>query len=103
MESAVRPDSGSRILAREESVGMHLRSERRRRAFLWCATAGWLLALGQPGAGSAQELCPCPPPPPPPPLWTGSAGLSYLANSGNSDNESLGFTVSLARQPTPWG
>lgn len=52
----------------------------------------------------AQEPCPCPEPaPPPPPLWTGSAGFSYLATSGNSDSETLGLTVGLARQPTPWG
>jgi putative salt-induced outer membrane protein len=62
-----------------------------------------VLALAGARAGSAQETCPCPPPPPPPPLWTGSLGLSYLATSGNTDTESLGFAVAWARQPTPWG
>jgi len=50
-----------------------------------------------------QEDCPCPPPPPPPPLWTGSLGLSYLATTGNTDTETLGFTGAFARLPTPWG
>ena len=61
------------------------------------------LALVGAGAGLAQETCPCPPPAPPPPLWTGSVGLSYLATSGNTDTESLGFAATWARQPTPWG
>ena len=61
------------------------------------------LALLGAGAGLAQETCPCPPPAPPPPLWTGSVGLSYLATSGNTDTESLGFAATWARQPTPWG
>jgi putative salt-induced outer membrane protein len=52
---------------------------------------------------AAEESCPCPPAAPPPPLWTGSAGLSYLATSGNTDTESLGLTATLVRQPTPWG
>ncbi len=52
---------------------------------------------------AAQETCPCPPPAPPPPLWTGSAGLSYLATSGNTDTRSLGLTAIFARKPTPWG
>lgn len=60
-------------------------------------------ALAFAGAGLAQETCPCPPPAPPPPLWTGSVGLSYLATSGNTDTESLGFQATWARQPTPWG
>jgi putative salt-induced outer membrane protein YdiY len=70
-----------------------------------------LLVLGGAGVAVAQEttppaapeLCPCPPPDPPPPLWTGSIGLSYLSNSGNAENESLGFTADFARRPTPWG
>ncbi|MGE0639786.1 MAG: YdiY family protein [Thermoanaerobaculia bacterium] len=54
-------------------------------------------------AAVAEETCPCPPPEPPPPLWTGSAGLSYLQTSGNTDTESLGLTLNWKRQPTPWG
>jgi putative salt-induced outer membrane protein len=53
--------------------------------------------------GLAQDTCPCPPEAPPPPLWTGSAGLSYVALSGNSDSETIGFTAGFDRQPTPWG
>ncbi|MEO8277732.1 MAG: DUF481 domain-containing protein [Thermoanaerobaculia bacterium] len=68
-------------------------------AFLLIATIFSPLA----GAARAQEICPCPPPAPPPPLWTGSLGLSYLATSGNTDTESLGFLASFVRQPTPWG
>ncbi len=66
------------------------------------ASCAYLTLLGS-APIAAQESCPCPPPAPPPPLWTGSAGLAYLATSGNTDTESLGFTASFARQPTPWG
>jgi putative salt-induced outer membrane protein len=60
------------------------------------------VVLAVPAAG--QDPCPCPEPaPPPPPLWTGSIGLSYLSNSGNSESDSLGLSASFARQPTPWG
>ncbi len=53
---------------------------------------------------AAQDPCPCPEPPPPPPrLWTGSIGLSYLSNSGNSESASLGSSAAFARQATPWG
>ena len=69
-----------------------------------CLLFGALAAAGSRAQDAPpQELCPCPPPAPPPPLWTGSLGLSYLANSGNTDNESLGFTAGVARLPTPWG
>ncbi len=54
-------------------------------------------------ADEPAKTCPCPPPPPPAPLWTGSLGLSYVATSGNSDNQTLGLAAAFARQPTPWG
>src|SRR3954469_15401992 len=63
---------------------------------------GLLLTVGSPGARAADTR-PCPEEKPPPPLWTGSAGLSYNATSGNTDTSSLGFTATVARQPTPWG
>lgn len=62
----------------------------------------WALTIGAP-AVRANDNCPCPEEKPPPPLWTGSAGLSYNATSGNTDTNSLGFTATVARQPTPWG
>ena len=65
------------------------------------STAALLFAAALPLA--AEETCPCPPPPPPPPLWTGSLGFSYLATSGNSDNQTLGLAAALARLPSPWG
>jgi len=35
--------------------------------------------------------------------WTGEAGLSYLATSGNTDTETLGLDFQLASTPEPWG
>ena len=71
----------------------------KRGVFLFTLIALLLCAI----PASAEETCPCPPPDPPPPLWSGSAGLSYLQTSGNTDTESLGLTLNWARQPTPWG
>jgi putative salt-induced outer membrane protein len=67
-----------------------------------CGALLGLLMIGSVTA-SAEELCPCPPPAPPPPLWAGSVGLSYLATSGNTDSQNLGFTMDWSRRPTPWG
>lgn len=50
-----------------------------------------------------EALCPCPPPAPPPPAWTGSLALSYLATTGNSETETVGFDTAWDRRPTPWG
>lgn len=68
------------------------------------------LALGvaplvaQDAAEKPQEaLCPCPPPAPPPPDWTGSLALSYLATTGNSETETIGFSTAWDRRPAPWG
>lgn len=64
-----------------------------------------LFVLAAPAVG--QDPCPCPEAAPaaapPPSLWTGSIGLSYLANGGNSENENLGVAATFARRPTPWG
>jgi len=43
------------------------------------------------------------PPVTPPPTWSGSAGLSYLATTGNSDTSTLGFDFDLKKIPHPWG
>jgi putative salt-induced outer membrane protein len=40
---------------------------------------------------------------PPEPLWEGSAGLSYVATSGNTDTQSFGLDFTAKRRPTPWG
>jgi putative salt-induced outer membrane protein len=37
------------------------------------------------------------------PPWKGNLGLAYLATSGNTDTESLGFDFKLERRPEPWG
>ena len=37
------------------------------------------------------------------PAWTTKLGLSYLATSGNSDTETLGFDVEAVKRPEPWG
>jgi putative salt-induced outer membrane protein len=37
------------------------------------------------------------------PTWTAKLGLSYLATSGNSDTETLGFDVEAVKRPDPWG
>lgn len=60
-----------------------------------------LLSLWIGTAASAQETATTPPAPEP--LWKGSAGLSYLATTGNSDTETLGLDFQLDRRPTPWG
>jgi putative salt-induced outer membrane protein len=35
--------------------------------------------------------------------WSGSAGLSYIATSGNSDTSSLGIEATVKRKLDPWG
>jgi len=69
------------------------------------ALAGAAAPLYAQDSGSAPQeaLCPCPPPEPPPPVWTGSLALSYLATTGNSETETVGFDTAWARRPTPWG
>jgi len=60
-----------------------------------------ILCLGVSGsalAGDAEEA-----PETPPPTWSGSAGLSYLATTGNSDTSTLGFDFDLKKIPDPWG
>lgn len=39
----------------------------------------------------------------PEPLWTGSAALSYVSTTGNTDTTSFGLDFSFVRRPTPWG
>jgi putative salt-induced outer membrane protein len=41
--------------------------------------------------------------PAPEPLWEASAGLSYVATTGNTDTMSLGLDLLARRRPTPWG
>lgn len=43
-----------------------------------------------------------PPPPPPPPLVAGSAELSYVGTSGNSDTRTLGGGTTLTIRPGAW-
>jgi len=62
-----------------------------------------LLVVAAAHAARAEGTCPCPEEKPPPPLWTGSAGVSYNATSGNTDTSGLGLDVTVNRQPTPWG
>jgi len=46
-------------------------------------------------ADEAEEAAPSP--------WSGKAGLSLLATSGNTDTTSFGVEVELMREPEPWG
>ncbi len=48
-------------------------------------------------AGAAAEDQPTAKP------WSGSAGLAFLATSGNTDTQTLGFDLALKRAPDPWG
>lgn len=73
-----------------------------------CALATLALAAAplvaqESDAATQEPLCPCPPPAPPPPDWTGSLALSYLATTGNTETETLGFSTAWDRRPTPWG
>ena len=35
--------------------------------------------------------------------WSGSAGLAFLATSGNTDTQTLGLDLAFKRVPEPWG
>ena len=39
----------------------------------------------------------------PAPRWQGSAGLAFVATSGNTDTQNIGFDFALERKPEPWG
>lgn len=39
----------------------------------------------------------------PEPAWKSNIGLSYVATSGNSDTNTLGFDLKVERRPEPWG
>jgi putative salt-induced outer membrane protein YdiY len=39
----------------------------------------------------------------PEPTWKSNIGLSYVATSGNSDTNTLGFDLLVERKPEPWG
>ena len=56
-----------------------------------------------PFGAAAQDAAPATPDPAAEPVWTAKLGLSYLATSGNSDTETLGFDVEAVRRPAPWG
>jgi len=62
-------------------------------------TLALIVILGMAGAVAAEgETAEAPPP-----TWSGSAGLSYLATTGNSDTSTLGFDFDLKKIPDPWG
>lgn len=62
------------------------------------AGAGWLvITMAQAGAAQPTE-----PPPPPPPVVEGSAELSYVGTSGNSDTRSLGVGTAVTFRPQAW-
>ena len=52
---------------------------------------------------TAQDAPPAEETAAPEPEWAVKLGLSYLATSGNSDTNSLGFDASVVRRPRPWG
>src|SRR5262245_46692878 len=54
-------------------------------------------------SASAQDAAPSPTPPPPPPPWTGSAQVSYLRTTGNTDTSVLGIGGEANYKATsPW-
>lgn len=60
--------------------------------------AGWLvMAMVQAQAGAAQPAAP-----PPPPVVEGSAELSYVGTSGNSETQTLGAGTTLTLRPGAW-
>lgn len=51
----------------------------------------------------AQEAAPAPPPPPPPPPWTGTAQVSFLKTTGNTETSVLGIAGDAKYKGTsPW-
>lgn len=62
----------------------------------WMSVSWLVVTMAQ--AGPAQPL----PPPPPPPVVEGSAELSYVGTTGNSDTQSLGVGTTLTVRPGAW-
>lgn len=69
------------------------------RGVVVAVVAAMVLLFGLAGAALADDAAESAPPP----TWSGSAGLSYLATTGNSDTSTLGFDFDLKRVPQPWG
>jgi putative salt-induced outer membrane protein len=64
----------------------------------WLSVSVWVLAVSA-GIGDLNQEKP---PAPPPPGFEGSAELSYVGTSGNSDTRSLGAGTSLTFRPGEW-
>ncbi len=63
---------------------------------VWVSVS-WLIVTM---AGTGQPTAP--PAPPPPPVVQGSAEVSYVGTSGNSDTQSLGVGTTLTLRPGGW-
>jgi putative salt-induced outer membrane protein len=63
----------------------------------WMSASWLVVAMAQAGTTQAPA-----PPPPPPPVVEGSAELSYVGTSGNSDTQSLGVGTTLTVRPGEW-
>ena len=64
----------------------------------WMSVTWLVMAWAQSGVTQAAA----PPPPPPPPIVAGSAELSYVGTSGNSDTQTLGAGSTLTFRPGDW-
>lgn len=62
----------------------------------WMSVSWLVVTMAQ--VGPAQPT----PPPPPPPVVEGSAELSYVGTTGNSDTQSLGVGTTLTVRPGAW-
>jgi len=64
-----------------------------------------LTLAASPALLRADEPCPCPveEEKPPEPAWKTKIGLAFLATSGNSETQTVGFDLLTKRKPEPWG
>lgn len=63
----------------------------------WMSVSVLMMSMTMAQAGGAQT-----PGPPPPPSFEGSAELSYVGTTGNSDTQSLGAGTTLIVRPGEW-
>ncbi len=64
----------------------------------WLSVSVWVLTV----SAGVVEVTQDRPPAPPPPAFQGSAELSYVGTSGNSETRSLGAGTSLTFRPGEW-
>jgi putative salt-induced outer membrane protein len=64
----------------------------------WMSVSVLLVSL----SGAPAQAAQAPAPPPPPPAFEGSAELSYVGTTGNSETQSLGAGTVLTFRPGEW-